>query len=145
MNNGHDTYNKPDFDDGLLMSALDLVGEPPGTLRSQRDLAHYCNCERQAIQQREHKIFAKIKVRLAAYPELMENWREIFAGQTRPLGKPKFKVVGHDDDGTVTGDCNFTCTKQPSRDWSQMGVGAQREVRQACDTWWRERGLGEFC
>lgn len=64
-----------EIDDGLLMSALDMIGEPRGTTRTHRQLADYCNCSHTAIQEIERGALAKLKVRLGD----VEGWQEAFS------------------------------------------------------------------
>lgn len=67
MSNRPKTYAiTRELDDALLMSALDLVGEPPGTTRSQSELAAYWGRSKQRVQQVECAILKKLRERLEA-------------------------------------------------------------------------------
>ncbi len=73
---GIELQRAQDIEDGLMMSAIDLIGEPKGTCRSHRELAHYCGVSYQAIQRIERGAMEKVRCRLNGH---LANWRELFA------------------------------------------------------------------
>lgn len=71
------------IEDGLLMSAIDLIGTPPDTRRTHEELAHYCNVSKTAIQEIEKGALIKVRKRLGGLAEELREvqWPSLAAGE----------------------------------------------------------------
>lgn len=89
-NNAPGRIPSQSIDDGLLFAALDMVGEPPGTRLTAREIADYCGCSHQYIAEIERTALAKLRASLDERD--VEGWRELFASMA---------PMAHENDGFI--------------------------------------------